>query len=87
MYTFMTRRLSGVELLFTKPALILSNGKVEQSREMSSILLNTSVYELMKSEPSGHPRQQSLTLLAYTFVKTDKINIHQLEDSVVAEIS
>ena len=38
-------------------------GKVEQTKERSSTLSYTSVYQLLKREPSGHPRLWSPTLL------------------------
>ena len=41
-------------------------GKVEQSREWSSTLPDTSVLQLLKRVPSGHPRLRSPTLLTYT---------------------
>ena len=40
-------------------------GKVEQSREWSSALSYTSVWELLKREPSDHLRLRSPTLLIY----------------------
>ena len=50
-------------LLNTQHYKIRIKGKVEQSREWSSILTYTSVWELLKSEPSGHPWLRSPTLL------------------------
>ena len=52
-------------------------GKVEQSRVRSSALTYTSMYELLKGEPSGRPRLRSLNVRyiyfqANTFVKRIK---------------
>ena len=50
-------------LLNTQHYKIRIKGTVEQSREWSSALPYTSVLELLKREPSGHPRLRSPTLL------------------------
>ena len=50
-------------LLNTQHYKVWIKGKVEQSRERSSPFLYTSVYYLLKKEPSGHPRLWSPTFL------------------------
>ena len=54
-------------LLNTQPYKVCIKGKVEQSREWSSTLPYTSVLELLKREPLGHPQLRSPTLLTYIF--------------------
>ena len=52
-------------LLNTQHYKVWIKGKVEKSRERSSALPYTLVQYLSKTEPSGHPRQCSPTLLIY----------------------
>ena len=54
-------------LLNTQHYKVQIKGKEEQSREMCSALSYTSVKQLLKREPSGHPRLRSPTLLALLF--------------------
>ena len=53
-------------LLNTQQYQLRIKGKVEQSRERSSALSYTSVWKLLKREPSGRPRLRSPTLLINT---------------------
>ena len=53
-------------LLSTQHYKVRINGKVEQSRERSSALPYTSVWKLLKREPSGHPRLWSPTFFLFT---------------------
>ena len=50
-------------LLSTQHYKVRIKGKVEQSREWSGTLHYTSVWELLKREPSGHPWLRLPTLL------------------------
>ena len=52
-------------LLNTQHYKVCIKGKVEQSRERSSTVPYTSVWKLLKREPSGRPRLRSPTLLTY----------------------
>ena len=57
-------------------------GKVEQSREMSSTLLDTlESKKQSKKEPSGHPRLRSPTLL-YIYIYNFKANSLQVNNFV-----
>ena len=55
-------------LLNTQHYDIRIKGKMEQSKEWSRALLFTSVKQLLKSKPSGHPRLRSPTLLIYIHI-------------------
>ena len=50
-------------LLNTQHYKVWIKGKVEQPRERSSALAYTSVWYLLKREPSGHPRLRFLTTI------------------------
>ena len=50
-------------LLNTQHYKVRIKGKVEQSKEWSSVLFYTSVLQQLKKEPSGSPRLRSPTLL------------------------
>ena len=52
-------------LLNTQHHKVTIKGKVELSREWNSTLPYTSVWKLLKREPSSHPRLRSPTLLTY----------------------
>ena len=52
-------------LLNTQYYKVRIKSKVEQSKERSCILLYTSVWYLLKREPSGHPRLRLPTLLYF----------------------
>ena len=54
-------------------------GKVEQSREWNSVLSYTSVYELLKKEPSGHTRLRLPTLLTLNRHYKKSISSSELE--------
>ena len=56
-----------IALLNTQHYKVQINGKVEQSKQWSSALMYTSVLELLKREPSGHPRLSSPTLLLFKY--------------------
>ena len=55
-------------LLIIQHYKIRIKGKAEQSMERSSALTDSSVLELMKKKPSGHPQQRSPTLLIYIYI-------------------
>ena len=59
-------------LLNTQHYKVRIKGKVEQSREKSSALPYTLVQQLLKREPSGHPRLWSPTLLFYLHANTGR---------------
>ena len=52
-------------LLNTQHYKVRIKGKVEQSREWSSALLYTSVWQLLKRKTSGHPRLRETILLTF----------------------
>ena len=54
-------------LLNTQHYKVQIKGKVEQSRERSSAVPYTSMQQLWKREPLGHPRLRSPTLLTYIY--------------------
>ena len=62
-------------LLSTQHYKMRIKGKVEQSRERSCALLYTSVWELLKGEPLGHPRLRSPTLL-FTICKSIRLKVN-----------
>ena len=53
----------GVTLLNTQHYKVGIKGKMEQSREWSSVLPYTSVWQVLKRELMGHPQLRSPTLL------------------------
>ena len=56
-------------LLSTQHYKVRIKGKVEQFREWSGALPYTSVWSLLKREPSGHPRLREITLLILLFLE------------------
>ena len=63
-------------LLNTQNYKVRIKGKVEQSRERSSALLYTSVRQLLKREPSRHPRLRSATILFLLVHGTSSVLFH-----------
>ena len=64
-------------LLNTQHYKVRIKGIVEQSREWSSTLPNTSVQQLLKREPSGCPQLQSPTLLSISAQNLKYLNSAQ----------
>ena len=64
-YQRLKKMVLDAALLNTHHYKVRIKDKVEQSRERSSVLPCTSVLQLLKREPSVHPRLQSPTLLTY----------------------
>ena len=58
-------------LLNTQHYKVWIKGKVEQSRKRSSALPYSSVSELLKREPSGHPRLRSPTYFSIRCLLTN----------------
>ncbi len=52
-------------LISTQHYKVRIKGRIEQSREWSSALPYTSLWQLLKRKPSGHPQLRSLNLLLY----------------------
>ena len=70
-------------LLSTQHYNMKIKGKVDQSWEWSIVLLYTMVLELLKKEPSGHPRLRSFCTHFVKFAETKNMLLIQFNSSCI----